>query len=123
MNTILAKNTNRRLVFNPETDIILINTQPHTNQAVPPLPVENFEIWAYAVPANSTVSYGGYAGIDVSGAGVLALAMQHPGALIRAPGEQHRPEHIQQGFFRQYHCGFSYWIYYILIILLMVFCL
>lgn len=72
MNTILAKNTNRRLVFNPETDIILINTQPHSNQAETPLPVENFEIWAYAVSGNDTVSYGGYAGIDVSGAGVLA---------------------------------------------------
>ena len=72
MNTILAKNTNRRLVFNPETGIILTNTQPHSNQAVSPLPVENFEILAYAVPGNNTVSYGGYAGVDVSGAGVLA---------------------------------------------------
>jgi hypothetical protein len=39
---------------------------------VTPLPVEAFEIWAYAVPSNSAVSYGGYAGIDASGAGVLA---------------------------------------------------
>ena len=72
MNTILAKNTNRRLVFNPETDILLVNTQPHSNQAVPPLPVENFEIWAYAIHTSYSVSYGGYAGIDGSGAGVLA---------------------------------------------------
>ena len=72
MNTILAKNTNRRLVFNPETDILLINTQPHSNQAEPPLPVENFEIWAYAIHTNYSISYGGYAGIDGSGAGVLA---------------------------------------------------
>jgi hypothetical protein len=72
MNTILAKNTNRRLVFNPETDIILTNTQPHSNQAATPLPVENFEVWAYAIHTNYSVSYGGYAGVDGSGAGVLA---------------------------------------------------
>ena len=72
MNSVLAKNTNRRLVFNPETDIILTVTQPHSNQAVPPMPVEDFEIWAYAVPSTYSVSYGGYAGIDDSGAGVLA---------------------------------------------------
>ena len=72
MNAILAKNTDRRLVFNPEIDIILTNTQPHSNQATPPLPVENFEIWANAVLSNYPVSYGGYAGVDSSGAGVLA---------------------------------------------------
>ncbi len=72
MNAILVKNTNRRLVFNPETDIILTNTQPQSDQAAPPLPVENFEIWAYAIYTNYSVSYGGYAGVDGSGAGVLA---------------------------------------------------
>jgi hypothetical protein len=72
MNTILAKNTNRRLVFNPETDIVLTNSQPFSNQAVSPLPVENFEIWAYAIQTNYSISYGGYAGLDESGAGVLA---------------------------------------------------
>ncbi len=72
LNSILAKNTNRRLVFNPETDIIITNTQPFSNQASHPLPVENFEIWAYAVLSKQPYSYGGYAGLDVSGAGVLA---------------------------------------------------
>jgi hypothetical protein len=72
MNTILAKNTSCRLVFNPETDIILTVAQPHSNQATLPLPVENFEIWAYAVQSNYQFSYGGYAGVDWSGAGVLA---------------------------------------------------
>jgi hypothetical protein len=72
MNTILAKNTDRRLVFNPETDIILTNTQPQSDQAALPLPVENFEIWAYAIHTNYGISYGGYAGVDRSGAGVLA---------------------------------------------------
>lgn len=72
MNFILAKNTSRRLMFNPETDIILTSTQPHSNQAAPPLPVEGFEIWAYAIHTDYLVSYGGYAGIDDGGAGVLA---------------------------------------------------
>lgn len=72
MNTILAKNTSRRLVFNPETDIILTSTRPQTNYAFPPLPVTGFEIWAHAVYTNFPISHSGYAGVDVSGAGVLA---------------------------------------------------
>jgi len=72
MNAILAKNTNRRLAFNPETDIILVSFQPHTNSAMPPLPVGGFEIWAHAVKTSYAYSYGGYAGVDDGGAGVLA---------------------------------------------------
>jgi hypothetical protein len=72
MNVILGKNTNRRLVFDPETVIILTSTQPFTNQASRPLPVDNIEIWANANLSTQTYSYGGYAGIDSSGAGVLA---------------------------------------------------
>jgi hypothetical protein len=72
MNFILQKNTNRRLVFDPESSIILTGTQPHSDSARPPLPVEGFEIWAYAVHTDYSTSYGGYAGLDVSGAGVLA---------------------------------------------------
>ncbi len=72
MNFVLAKNTNLRLVFNPETDIILTANQPHSNQAVPPLPVDDFEIWAHAVHTDFPISHGGYAGLDDSGAGVLA---------------------------------------------------
>ena len=72
MNFILAKNTSRRLVFDPETGIILTVTQPHSNQAAPPLPVDGFEIWASAMHTDYQTSYGGYAGIDDGGAGVLA---------------------------------------------------
>jgi len=72
MNTILAKNTNRRLLFDPETGIILTDTQPHTNSASLPLPVEGFEIWAHAVLSPYPYSYDGYGGLDSSGAGVLA---------------------------------------------------
>jgi hypothetical protein len=72
MNVALAKNTNRSIVFDPETGIILTTTKPQTDSAWPPLPTENFEIWVYAVPSTIQTSYGGYAGVDISGAGVLA---------------------------------------------------
>jgi S-layer homology domain len=72
MNVILAKNTNRQLAFDPATGIILTNTQPHSNSAPQPLPVDQFEIWAYAVASPYPISYGGYMGVDESGAGVLA---------------------------------------------------
>jgi hypothetical protein len=71
MNFILQKNTDRRLVFDPETGIVLTTTQPHSDWAPPPLPVDGFEIWAHVVRTGNTTSYGGYAGIDFSGAGVL----------------------------------------------------
>jgi hypothetical protein len=72
MNTILEKNTNRRLIFDPETNIVITSTKPHTDNARSPLPTQGFEIWAYAVRTDGQISYGGYAGMDMSGAGVLA---------------------------------------------------
>jgi hypothetical protein len=60
------------LVFETETGIILTGTEPHSNSAVSPLPAEGFEIWAHAIPSDYSISYGGYAGIDQSGAGVIA---------------------------------------------------
>jgi hypothetical protein len=71
MNTILAKNTLRRLVFDPQTGLILTDKKPHTDSARSPLPTEGFEIWVHAVQTGAPISYGGYAGIDASGAGVL----------------------------------------------------
>ncbi len=72
MNVILGKNTSRGLVFDPETDIILTDTQPQSDSAVSPLPTEGFEIWAHAVQTTAATSYGGYGSMDMSGAGVLA---------------------------------------------------
>jgi len=72
LNTILAKNTLRRLVFDPETGIILTRTQPFSNSFYGLLPDEGFEIWICASASNTHTSYGGYAGLDISGAGVLA---------------------------------------------------
>ena len=72
MNAVLAKNTRRRLVFDPATGVISTPTQPQTDSAAPPLPTEGFEIWAHITKSNYVASYGGYAGLDKSGAGVLA---------------------------------------------------
>lgn len=72
MNFVLQKNTDRRLVFHPESGIILTASQPHSDSAAPPLPIDGFEIWVHAVRTSQPASYGGYAGIDFSGAGVLA---------------------------------------------------
>ncbi|GEM_PF-2903620 len=72
MNTILAHNTGLRLVFDPQADILLVTSKPHSDSAAPPLPEDGFEIWAHAVFTDFPYSYGGYAGIDRSGAGVLA---------------------------------------------------
>ena len=72
MNTILAKNTNRRFSFDAQTGIILTPTKPQSDSATPPLPVDGFEIWAYAVKSDQKYSYGGYASMDQGGAGVLA---------------------------------------------------
>ncbi len=89
MNTVLAKNTRRRLVFDPATGVISTATQPQTNSAPSPLPTEGFEIWAHVTKSNYVASYGGYAGMDKSGAGVLAglywLRIYDPDQL--APGD------------------------------------
>jgi hypothetical protein len=75
MNAILAKNTNRVLVFDPASGIVTSASNPHTDSAKPPLPVNDFEIWVHAMPTTRALSHGGYAGIDASGAGVLAGLM------------------------------------------------
>jgi hypothetical protein len=72
MNTILSKNTNRWLTFQPLTGIIFTDTDPHTNSASLPLPDYGFEIWAVVKQSATGYSYGGYGGLDISGAGVLA---------------------------------------------------
>jgi hypothetical protein len=71
MNAVISKNTNRWLVFQPFPGIIFTDTDPHTNTAPLPLPDYGFEIWAVIKQSNSGFSYGGYGGLDISGAGVL----------------------------------------------------
>lgn len=74
VNIVLAKNTVRRLEFNPETGIILTSDAPHTAYfGGGAFPTEGFEIWAYIRLAEAATrdSYGGNASFDHSGAGVL----------------------------------------------------
>jgi hypothetical protein len=72
LNVILAKNTVRRFVFDPETGLVLTASKPHTDSGSNPLPTDGFEIWVVAKYTDRALSYGGYAGMDKSGAGVLA---------------------------------------------------
>jgi hypothetical protein len=72
MNTILSKNTNRRLLFDPETGIILALAKPQTDSGPNPLPTSGFELWVYAVQTTRALSHGGYASMDKSGAGVVS---------------------------------------------------
>lgn len=71
MNYMLSVNTNRQLMFDPETGIVLTETQPHTGTAGS-LPTHDYEIWAHAVYTDYQISHGGHMSFDVSGAGVMA---------------------------------------------------
>ena len=73
MNTILAKNTNRELLFDPETGIIPTVIQPHTGSAGV-LPTSGFEVWSHVSPTTAEYPYsnGGYMSFDTSGAAALA---------------------------------------------------
>lgn len=71
MNHILQKNTNLRLIFNPETDIIYTHIKPYSSRFKGKLPTKDFEIWAHAILSDKNHSYDGYAHIDKSGAGAL----------------------------------------------------
>ncbi len=72
INYILEKNTNRRLLFTCGSNIIFTDTQPHNNHYGGILPDYNFEIWVHVTQSLIGYSYGGYSGLDSSGAGVLA---------------------------------------------------
>ena len=73
INLIFAKQTNRRLAFDPDTGISLTQTQPHTGFAGT-LPEEGYELWVHAALTDNITygTYGGHASMDVSGAGVAA---------------------------------------------------
>jgi len=73
LNLIFAKQTNRHFVFDPVTGITITDTKPHTDSAGT-LPETGYELWVHAVLTDNPLygTYGGYAGIDTSGAGVAA---------------------------------------------------
>ncbi len=70
LQTIWERESSRRFVFNPATDISIVWAQPFTWPPTPTLPEYGFEVWAYADAAgtNPSGSNGGYAQHDSSGA-------------------------------------------------------
>lgn len=71
MNYILAKNTNRRFMFDPQTGLIATSTKP-SSSAGGRLPADGYEIWAEISSTSAPYSNGGFMSFDKSGAGVLA---------------------------------------------------
>ena len=73
INAVFAKQTTRRFAFDPDTGITITSTKPQTDWAGA-LPEAGYELWVHAVLSDNPAygTYGGYAGIDVSGAGVAA---------------------------------------------------
>jgi len=51
---------------------MLTANKPHTDNCYGKVPTTGFEIWAHAQQSNNQISYGGYGGMDKSGAGILA---------------------------------------------------
>jgi len=73
MNFVLAKNTDRRLEFDPQTGVIPATAEPHDNSHDGPLPSEGFGVWIHAT-FSGTPNYttGGYCGIHSGGELVIA---------------------------------------------------
>lgn len=73
MNEVIAKNTTRRLTFNPATGIVITNQAPHNNTE--PLggpPLSGYEIWVWIRKSTTGTSHGGSLGIDSSGAAAIS---------------------------------------------------
>jgi hypothetical protein len=92
LNLIFGKNTIRRFLFDPGTDITITDTMPEANYyGGGELPETNYEIWALVNPAASTpytFSHGGYMGFSTNGAGAAVGlywdAVHNRNALIHA---------------------------------------
>ncbi len=92
INDLFAKQTTRRMIFDPNSGITITPTQPHTNSAGV-LPEEGYELWVHAVLTDNPTygTYGGNMGFDISGAGVAGGlrwdAIHNPSALVDASEE------------------------------------
>jgi hypothetical protein len=71
LQTIWHRESLRRLIFAPATDITVTTANPFSNNAFPPVPEIGFELWIHADWSNGSVygSNGGFIALDVSGAG------------------------------------------------------
>lgn len=73
MNEILAKNTTRRLTFNPNTGIVVTNQAPHDNtEQIGGPPLSGYPIWVWIRKSTTGNSHSGSLGIDTSGAAVIS---------------------------------------------------
>jgi len=100
LQTIWHRESLRRLVFNPSTDISIVTASPFSGYYYPPAPEYGFELWAYADWSNGSIygSNGGYASADTSGAGGAAgmhwIQIYDPSTL--APGSTELYEYWKQ---------------------------
>jgi len=73
MNIILAKNTDRRLEYNPATGLIPSFDPPQDDTYSSPLPSDDFDVWVHAVYSGlPNYTTGGYIGVHSGGQMVLA---------------------------------------------------
>ena len=73
MNVVLAKNTDRRLEFDPQSGVLPATAEPHDNSHDGPLPSEGFDVWVHATYSGTPeYSTGGYCGINSGGELVIA---------------------------------------------------
>jgi hypothetical protein len=71
LQTIWHRESIRRLIFDPATDISVVTANPFSSNAFGTVPEYGFELWVYADAAGDSIfgSHNGYGGLDVSGAG------------------------------------------------------
>lgn len=92
MNEILAKNTTRRLVFYPETGIVITNQPPHDNtEEIGGPPLSDYPIWVWIRKSTTGYSHSGSLGIDTSGAAVIDsmrwTTVRNPDILVAGSSE------------------------------------
>jgi hypothetical protein len=98
LKTIWDRESFRRFVFDPATDITIVWWQPFTSPSTP-LPEYGFEVWAHAVTGTSeSGGIGGYPNFDGSGAagvgGMHWLQIYDPSTL--APGSPELSDYWKQ---------------------------
>ena len=113
LNLVFSKQTNRRLSFDPDTNITITAEKPHSDHSGP-LPLTGYELWVHAVLTDNPTygTYGGYAGLHEDGQGVAAGlkwdAIHNPSALTeQRPIEQYwrQIDHVVHEFEHVFGAG------------------
>ena len=72
INNVFAKQTIRRIVFDPDTGITITETKPYSDSYFS-LPEQDYELWVHAVLSDTPGTKSpGFATADINGAGVVA---------------------------------------------------